>query len=492
MRGIAKAFPGVQALSDVSLTLYAGEILALVGENGAGKSTLMKILAGGLSADAGEIVIDGERAQIDSPRDAERHGIGMIYQEFNLVPQLTTVQNLVLGSEPGRRGFLDERAARELAQRIFSDLGITLPLDAPVGKLSVGQQQLVEIAKALSKHARIIVMDEPTAALTEKETERLFALVKRLKEAGNGVIYISHRLEELPRIADRVTILRDGRSIETRTQRDFPRDEVVTAMVGRRIEAHFPPLPPVASDASVVLDVRSLARPPFVNGVNLQVRAGEIVGLAGLIGAGRTEIVRAIAGADVARTGEIRIDGRPVRVASPIDGIRSGIAFITEDRKTQGLVLGMPIRENVTLAHLARFINRTHTIDRGKEVEATESMIRELAIRTPSTEQLARNLSGGTQQKVVLAKWLLGGARVLLFDEPTRGIDVGAKAEIYALMVSLASRGCAIVMVSSELPEVLGMSHRVFAVRGGELVKEFSHDDATPDAVMLAAAGAAA
>ncbi len=471
MRGVAKAFPGVQALSGVSFSLERGEILALVGENGAGKSTLMKILAGGLAADAGEIFVDGHRAKIDAPRTAERLGIGMIYQEFNLVPQLSAVENLVLGNEPTRRGLLDTASARERAQRIFEELGIEMPLDLPVSQLSVGRQQLVEIAKALSKQARIIVMDEPTASLTENEIERLFAIVRRLKAAGNGVIYISHRLEELPRIADRVTILRDGRIIETRPRESFPRDEIVSAMVGRRLEAQYPALPEVAENAPVVLEVRGLVRPPAVNGVSLQVRAGEIIGFAGLVGAGRTEILRAIAGADVPRTGEILVDAKSVRVRSPIDAIREGIVFITEDRKAQGLVLGMGVRENVTLAHLARFESRARMLDRARETEETQRMIRELAIRTPSTEQLARNLSGGTQQKVVLAKWLLGTARILLFDEPTRGIDVGAKAEIHSLMVRLAADGAAIVMVSSELPEVLGMSHRIYAVRGGRLVR---------------------
>lgn len=492
MRGIAKAFPGVQALSDVALTLERGEVLALVGENGAGKSTLMKILAGALAADAGTIRIEGLEVQIGSPRTAERLGIGMIYQEFNIVPQLSAVENLVLGDEPLQRGLLDARSATARAQRVFGELGIEMPLDVPTSRLSVGQQQLIEIAKALSKQARIIVMDEPTAALTENEIEKLFAIIGRLKNAENGIIYISHRLEELPRIADRVTILRDGHVIETHLQREFPENEIVRAMVGRRIDAHFPELPPVAADAPIVLQVRDLLRAPAVNGVSLEVRAGEIVGLAGLVGAGRTEIMRAIAGADAPRSGRIEIDGRVVRIRSPIDAIGAGIAFITEDRKAQGLVLGMNVRENVTLAHLAQFVNRELMIDRARETAAAQRMIAELMIRTPSPEQLVRNLSGGTQQKVVLAKWLLGSARVLLFDEPTRGIDVGAKAEIYSLMTALAKNGCAIVMVSSELPEVLGMAHRIFVVRGGRLVHEFAHADATPDAVIAVAAGVAA
>ncbi len=491
MRGIGKSFPGVRALDDVSLTLYAGEVLALVGENGAGKSTLMKILAGAYQADAGSILIDGREVHISSPRSAEQLGIGMIYQEFNLVPELDAVDNIVLGSEPTRGGLLDERAAAETATAVFGRLGITLPLDVPTGKLSVAQQQLVEIAKVLSRHARIIVMDEPSAALTDREIDRLFAIVRALKAEGAGIIYISHRMEELPKIADRITVLRDGRVVETRDAKDFPADQIVRAMVGRTLDAHFPELPPVPADAATVLDVRDLTRPPAVNDVSFSVKAGEIVGLAGLVGAGRTEIVRAIAGADIPSSGTILVDGKRVIVRTPADAIRAGIAFITEDRKAQGLVLGMTVRENVTLAHLAQFVNREMLIDRREEVDATNRFINELRIRTPSTEQVTANLSGGTQQKVVLAKWLLGDARVFLFDEPTRGIDIGAKTEIYNLMANLAKNGAAIVMVSSELPEVLGMSDRILVIRGGRIVEEFARGQATPDAVIAAAAGAA-
>ncbi|MEO6836152.1 MAG: sugar ABC transporter ATP-binding protein [Candidatus Tumulicola sp.] len=493
MRGIGKTFPGVRALADVSLTLFSGEVLVLVGENGAGKSTLMKILAGAQPADEGEILIDGRPVKIDSPRAAERLGIGMIYQEFTLVGQLTVPENVALGAEPTRAGvFIDERAARERAQRAFGELGLELPLDVPTSQLSVGQQQLVEIAKALARDARIIVMDEPTAALSDREIERLFAIIGRLKSQGAGIIYISHRMDELPKIADRVTVLRDGKAVETRRAADFPVGEIIRAMVGRQLDAHFPELPPLAPDAPVVLDVRGLRREPLVRGVTFSVRAGEIVGLAGLVGAGRTEIVRAIAGADVASGGEIAIDGKRVRVRKPEDGIAAGIAFITEDRKAQGLVLGMTVRENITLAHLAEFVARDLLIDRRRERTAAEKMIEELHIRTPGSEQIARNLSGGNQQKVVLAKWLLGRARVFLFDEPTRGIDVGAKAEIYHLMLELAARGAAIVMVSSDLPEVLGMAHRVLVIRNGSIAAEFARADATPDRVIAIATGAAA
>lgn len=492
MRDIGKSFPGVRALNGVTLDLRAGEVHALVGENGAGKSTLMKILAGAQPADTGEILIDGTRVDIDSPRKAENLGVGMIYQEFNLVPALNAIDNIVLGSEPSRGPFIDERAARERAAAVFAELGITLPLNVETSRLSVAQQQMIEIAKVLSRHARIIVMDEPSAALTDREIDRLFEIIATLKAKGAGIIYISHRLEELPRIADRITVLRDGAAIETRPIAEFPPEEIVRAMVGRRLESHFPDLPPVPADAPVMLAVRDLSNPPMVNGVSFEVRKGEIVGLAGLVGAGRTEIVRAIAGADIPSAGEVAVQGAPLHLRGPADGIAAGLAFITEDRKAQGLVLGMSIRENVTLAHLGDFVNREMLIDRTKEEAATQRFVEELRIRTPSSEQLARNLSGGNQQKVVLAKWLLGDARVFLFDEPTRGIDIGAKAEIYNLMVKLAENGAAIVMVSSELPEVLGMSHRILVIRDGKVAREFARADATPDAVIAAATGAAA
>jgi ribose transport system ATP-binding protein len=492
MRGIGKNFPGVRALHDVRLTLDAGEVLALVGENGAGKSTLMKILAGAYAADSGTILIDGKEVTIASPAAAEAMGIGMIYQEFNLVPQLNAVDNIVLGQEPTRGLLLDANAAAERARAAFADLGIEVPLTIPVGRLSVAQQQLIEIAKVLSRKARIVVMDEPSAALTDREVDRLFAIIKRLRSAGVGIIYISHRMEELPQIADRITVLRDGAAIETRLQSAFPPDEIIHAMVGRTVDAHFPSLSAVAADAPIVLDVRDLVRAPAVNGVSFSIRAGEIVGMAGLVGAGRTEIARAIAGADVPQSGSIHIAGAAVRITQPSDAIAHGIAFITEDRKAQGLVLGMTVRENITLAHLEQFVEKDQLLDRKAEDIASQRLIDELRIRTPSTEQIARNLSGGTQQKVVLAKWLLGNARVFLFDEPTRGIDVGAKAEIYTLMLELAKNGAAILMISSELPEVLGMSHRVLAIRQGRIAGEFSGAQATPAAVIAAATGAAA
>jgi ribose transport system ATP-binding protein len=493
MSGIVKTFPGVRALDGVSFDVRAGEVHALVGENGAGKSTLMKILAGAYIADAGTIEIDGKVAAIDGPRAAETLGVGMIYQEFNLVPDLSVVDNLLLGHEPLTRGFLDRRAAVAQAGSVLSELGIALPLTLPARKLTVAQQQLTEISKALLRKARLIVMDEPTAALTDREIDALFVLIAKLKAQNVAFVYISHRLEELPRISDRITVLRDGKTVETRPTADLPQDEMIRLMVGRALNAHFPELPPVAEDAPVVLLVNRLASTAGVpvTDVSFSVRAGEIVGLAGLVGAGRTDIVRAIAGADVPVAGSIDVAGRRVVAHGPHSAIEAGIALITEDRKAQGLVLGMNVRENTTLAHLDAFA-KNGFVDRAKENETTAREIAELRIRTPSGEQIVRNLSGGTQQKVVLAKWLIGDAQVYLFDEPTRGIDVGAKAEIYALMVGLLARGAGIVMVSSELPEVLGMSHRILVVREGRIRAEFARADATPDKVIAVATGVAA
>jgi ribose transport system ATP-binding protein len=490
MRDIAKSFPGVRALSGVSFEVLAGEVHALVGENGAGKSTLMKILAGAQRADEGSIEIDGKPVVIDGPRAAEALGIGMIYQEFNLVPDLGVVENIVLGHEPQRGFLLDSAQAAREATTVLTELGIALPLDRPARRLSVAQQQMVEICKSLIRKARLIVMDEPTAALTDRETDALFALIKKLREQGVAFVYISHRLEELPRIADRITVLRDGVAVATRPIGELSQDEMIRLMVGRELEAHFPALPPVPVTAPTMLDVKGLCS-GRAQDVAFTVRAGEIVGLAGLVGAGRTEIVRAIAGADVPQAGEIDVAGERIVVHGPHSAIEAGIALITEDRKAQGLVLGMSVRENTTLAHLDQFSPRGF-IDVAAERTITAQEIAELRIRTPNSEQIVRNLSGGNQQKVVLAKWLIGEAKIYLFDEPTRGIDVGAKAEIYNLMVELLLRGAAIVMVSSELPEVLGMAHRILVVREGRIRAEFAQADATPDRVIAVATGVAA
>jgi ribose transport system ATP-binding protein len=492
MEGIVKTFPGVRALDGVTFEVERGEVHALVGENGAGKSTLMKILAGAERADSGAIAVDGKPVTIDGPRAAENLGIGMIYQEFNLVPDLGVVENILLGHEPIARGiFLDAPAAERAVTAALTELGIGLPFDRPARRLSVAQQQMTEIAKSLVRKARLIVMDEPTAALTEREIEALFALIRKLKAQGVAFVYISHRLEEVPRIADRITVLRDGRTIATKPAPEMPQDEMIRLMVGRALDTHFPELPAVALDAPVMLRVHALSASTGPSGIDFEVRAGEIVGLAGLVGAGRTEIVRAIAGADIPSGGEVDVAGKRIVVRGPHSTIEAGIALITEDRKAQGLVVGMTVRENVTLAHLDAYTHRFF-VDRAAETKITVREIDELSIRTPSPEQIVRNLSGGNQQKVVLAKWLIGEARVFLFDEPTRGIDIGAKAEIYGLMVELLRHGAAIVMVSSELPEVLGMSDRILVIRDGRIAAEFSRSEATPDKIISVATGVAA
>jgi ribose transport system ATP-binding protein len=488
MRGIVKSFPGVRALNEVSFDVRVGEVHALVGENGAGKSTLMKVLAGAHRADAGEVYVEGKPVVITGPRVAESLGIGMIYQEFNLIPDFGVVENVMLGHEPTNGIFLDAHAARRKVVDVLAQLSVDVSLDCSARRLSVAEQQMIEICKSLVRKARLIVMDEPTAALTYQEIDALFTLMRKLKSEGVAFVYISHRLEELPLVADRITVLRDGRSIATKATNAFSQEEIIRLMVGREPVTQFPILPPIVADAPLVLSITALSS-SRVHDVHFTVREGEIVGLAGLVGAGRTEIVRAIAGADIPSAGEIAVCGKPVTARGPHAAIEAGIALITEDRKAQGLVLGMSVRENVTLAHLEEYAHAGFT-DTRAEREITACEIAELQIKTPSTEQTVSNLSGGTQQKVVLAKWLIGDAKVYLFDEPTRGIDVGAKAEIYRLMLALAARGAGIVMISSELPEVLGMSHRVLVVREGGICAEFNHADATPNNVMAAATGA--
>ncbi|HEX3369157.1 MAG TPA: sugar ABC transporter ATP-binding protein, partial [Candidatus Cybelea sp.] len=382
MRGIGKSFPGVRALSDVSLALDGGEVLALVGENGAGKSTLMKILSGALHADSGEILVDGAAVAIDSPQRAQQLGIGMIYQEFTLVGQLNAIANVTLGSEPTRNGFVDSAAAARRTEKVFDELGLRVPLDVAVSDLSVGQQQLVEIAKVLARSARIIVMDEPTAALSDREIEGLFGVIARLRTSGAGIIYISHRMEELARVADRIAVMRDGSIVAVKPVADFSPGEIVRDMVGRQLDAHFPELAAIAPDAPARLDVRMLSRRPAFEDVSFTVRGGEIVGLAGLIGAGRTEILRAIAGADVPDGGEVEVDGAALRPGDVAGDIAAGVAFITEDRKGQGLVLGMTVRENVSLAHLADFVDRDLLVDVARERAAATRLIEQLQIRT--------------------------------------------------------------------------------------------------------------
>ncbi len=482
MRGIEKSFPGVQALQNVSLQLRRGEVLALVGENGAGKSTLMKILGGAHQPDAGEILLHGCPIRCDSPATAQRAGISLIYQEFNLIPDLTVRENLFLGREKTRHGRILAAEEKREVQKLFGRLRLQIDPEARCRDLSVAQQQKVEIAKALSIDAQILVMDEPTAALGPQEAEHLFSVIRELKQQNLGIIYISHRLEEVFMIADRVLVLRDGAAVANRCIQEFSRESLIEKMVGRPMQSEFPKQS--AERGAERLRVTGLTRGRDVKGVSFVAHAGEVLGFAGLVGAGRTETMRLIFGADRADAGQIWVDGRPVVIRHPRDAVRHRICLLTEDRKRLGLVLNHSIRENFGLPNLRRFL-RGPFIDGRKERVEFARYVQSLKIKITDAEQPAQSLSGGNQQKIVLAKWLASHADVVIFDEPTRGIDVGAKYEIYLLINQLAADGKAILMVSSELPELLGMSDRILVMHDGQVRGEITDPrNATQEEIM--------
>src|SRR5581483_2730335 len=485
LRGISKSFPGVRALDNISFDVLPGEVHALLGENGAGKSTLIKIIAGVYRPDAGEILLDGSPVHFSDPGQAQAKGIAAIYQELSLYPELTVAENIFMGHAPrGRFGAIDWTAMNQQARDILASLEIDgLDVTRKVGALTVGNRQRVEIAKALSQNARILIMDEPTAALTETDVQSLFNTVRLLRGRGVGIIYISHRLQEVFILADRVSVLRDGHYVGTRLVSETTEDSLVSMMVGRTIDDMFPKLPTTIKEP--VLEVRNLWRKPLIKDVSMQVRAGEIVGLAGLVGSGRSELAQVIFGMTPPDGGQILIDGKPVQIKNPGQAMKLGIAYVPEDRGLQGLIRQMKIRENISLAVL-RALVRGPFIDNRAERNLATRMIEQLSIRAYSPEQIVNKLSGGNQQDVVVSKWLAGRPRVLIMDEPTRGVDVGAKAEIHRLISQLAQQGLAILMISSELPEVLGMSDRILVMRGGRIVAEYSREEANQELVVTA------
>lgn len=496
MKDIVKEFPGVKALDGVSFTLEAGEFHSLVGENGAGKSTLMKVLSGVYPAGTyeGQILIDDHPQQFRGIRDSENGGVAIIFQELSLVKELTVGENIFLGQEPSRFGVIDWSALYHRAATLLRELNLSIDPRVPVGNLGIGQQQLVEIAKALSKKAKILVLDEPTAALTESEVETLFTILRKLKADGVGMIYISHKLDEVFEMSDRITVLRDGKTVATHAAAELNKEKVIQLMVGRDVGDIFPKIHHELGETA--LEVRNLtayspddANKKLVDDVSFSVHKGEVLGVAGLMGAGRTELLMAIFGAWQGNySRKIIVAGKEVSINSPAEAIEHGVAFVTEDRKRFGLILEQTIMDNMTLAGLKTISGRILT-NRSREVMATRTPMQSLRIKANSPLTIAGTLSGGNQQKVVLGKWLLTGPKVLFLDEPTRGIDVGAKQEIYAEINKLSEQGLAIVLVSSELPEVLGLADRIIVLHEGKLTGEFLRQDATPEKVMTAATG---
>ena len=487
VKNLSKSFPGVKALDKVHFDLRAGEVHALMGENGAGKSTLMKILAGVYQKDVGEMLLDGLSVEIESPAHAQSLAIGIVHQELHLMNHLTAAQNIFLGREPRHLGglFLDESKLNQNTQALFNRMNLALSPTDTIGELTVARQQMVEIAKALSFKSRVLIMDEPTAALNNAEIDELFRIIRQLRNEGVGIVYISHKMDEIQRIADRVTVMRDGCTIDT-VPASTPMQQIITMMVGRDL-VQAEKLIPDTSDNEVLLEVRGLNRGRVIRDVNFSLRRGEVLGFAGLMGAGRTEVARAVFGADPIDSGEVYVRGQRIRLNSPLDAVLAGIGYLSEDRKHFGLATGMDVESNITLPSLKRWLSWGMFLKQSAIRKVAGQMVETLRIKTPSLTQTSKLLSGGNQQKVVIAKWLVQDCDVLIFDEPTRGIDVGAKTEIYKLLNDLASQGKAIIVISSELPEVLLLSHRVLVMCEGRITGEVSGKDATQENLMVLA-----
>lgn len=487
MTGIMKSFGTNQVLNNAGFFLRDGEVHALMGENGAGKSTLMKILTGVYTRDGGVVKVNGQEVHYNNPQEAEAAGIVFIYQELNVMFDLTVEENLFMGKEITKGfGICDKKAMRAKAEEVLERMGVSIPVDTVMSDLSVGQQQMIEICKALLVDAKVIIMDEPTAALTQSETAALFEVIQNLRKRGVSIVYISHRMEEIFELCDRITVLRDGQYIDTCEIKDITMDDVVKMMIGREIGERYPSRN--HSVGKTVFEVKGLSRKGAFNDVSFTVGAGEVLGVSGLMGAGRTEIMQAIFGYLPADSGEILIDGQPVKIKNPMDAMKAGIGFITEDRKVEGLMLDKTIRENIALANLGT-ISGSGVISKAKEKSLISRGIEEFKIRCFGTEHECGNLSGGNQQKVVLAKWIYTEPKILILDEPTRGVDIGAKKEIYNVINDMARKGVAIIMVSSELPEILGMSDRVMVVREGDVRGILDIENASQESIMTLATG---
>lgn len=486
MKGITKSFSGVAALKNAALDLKAGEVVALMGENGAGKSTLMKILTGIYSKDSGEIQYMGQEVCFKGPAESEEAGISIVHQELNMMNDLTVAQNLFIGREEMNGFLIDDKKMNEKARELFKILKIDINPAEKIGNLTVGKQQMVEIAKAISSKAKVIIFDEPTAALTDSEIEELFKVIRDLKKQGTGMVYISHRMDEINVISDRVIVMRDGEYVGTLITKECSKDDIIKLMVGRAIFGEPKTASNVAKDAPVVLKCENLNRGKAVKDVSFELRKGEILGFSGLMGAGRTEVARLIFGADKKDSGKIFINGKEVTINTPQDAVAQGIGYLSEDRKRYGLIVDKSVEENTVISSLNDFVKGIF-IDKAKSKEVSQKYVESLKTKTPSVSQLVKKLSGGNQQKVVIAKWLVKNSDILIFDEPTRGIDVGAKSEIYALMERLAKEGKSIIMISSELPEVLRMSDRVIVMCEGRITGILDIAEANQEVIMQSA-----